>query len=236
MKTFLISFFCFITLHAATAQIVKNELTANEIIENSITAQGGREYLQSIKTLYTEIKTEMQDRPVTWVTKEMLPNKGAFQIVYEKRIVFENWYDGTTGYEMVNGEKRKADPDEFKDKAYRFNIFNELDYLNPDLYQLELLAEEAVNNEACYKIKALLKNGAVRKLYFSKKTFFLMREDKSEQPEKDTFTTVYFLNYKKYGNLIFYSELKFGKDDKWQTGKITKLLVNEKITDSDFSK
>ena len=236
MKTFRIFFTCFFTLHIVTAQTVKTELTAKEIIENSITALGGKEYLQSIKTLYTEIKTEMQGRPVIWITKEMLPNKGAFQIVYEKRVVFENWYDGTTGYEMVNGEKRKADPEEFKDKAYRFNIFNELDYLNPDLYQLELLTDEDVNNETCYKVKAFLKNGAVRILYFSKKTFLLIREDKSENPEKDAFTIGYFLKYKKYGKLVFYSELKMGSGDKWQTGKLTKLLVNENITDSDFNK
>lgn len=236
MKIFRIFFTCFFTLHIVTAQTVKTELTAKEIIENSITALGGKEYLQSIKTLYTEIKTEMQGRPVIWITKEMLPNKGAFQIVYENRVVFENWYDGTTGYEMVNGEKRKADPGEFKDKAYRFNIFNELDYLNPDLYQLELLTDEDVNNETCYKVKALLKNRAVRILYFSKKTFLLIREDKSENPEKDAFATGYFLKYKKYGKLVFYSELKMGSGDNWQTGKLTKLLVNENITDSDFNK
>ena len=236
MKTFKIFLTCFLSLHIVTAQNLTNELTAKEVIEKSIEAQGGKEYLQSIKTLYTEIKTEMQGRSVIWVTKEMLPNKGAFQIVYEKRIVFENWYDGTTGYEMVNGEKRKADPEEFKDKAYRFNIFNELDYLNPDLYQVELQTAEEVNNEDCYKVKASLKNGAVRLLYYSKKTFLLMREDKSEHPEKDAFTTGYFLNYKKYGNLVFYSELKMGSGDKWQTGKLSKLLVNEKITDNDFNK
>ncbi|MEJ8818852.1 hypothetical protein [Lacibacter sp. H407] len=212
------------------------DLSAEKIIEQSITAMGGREYLASIKTLYSEISTEMQGRKVVWVTKEMLPNKGAFQIVYETGVVFENWYDGTTGYEMVNGKKQLADPAEFKDKIYRKNIFNELDFLDKSLYTLELLGEEKVNKESCYKIKASLKNGAVKLLYFSKKTFLLMREDKSDNPEKDAFTSAYFLKYKKYGQLLFYSELKFGDNNQFQTGKVTTLLVNEGITEADFTK
>jgi hypothetical protein len=72
----------------------------------------------------------MEARQVHWITKEMPPNKGAFQIVYNGRIVFQNWYDGNTGYEIVNGEKRKADPEEFKDKKYKKNIFNELDFID----------------------------------------------------------------------------------------------------------
>lgn len=45
MKTFLIFFFCFATLHSATAQIVKNEVVEKEIIGNLIQAQQRREYL-----------------------------------------------------------------------------------------------------------------------------------------------------------------------------------------------
>src|SRR5690349_17585060 len=107
-----------------------SDANARQIIFNAITAVGGKEYLESVKTLYTDMITEMDGRKVHWITKEMLPNKGAFQIVYNDRIVFQNWYDGRTGFEMVNGEKRKADPNEFKDKPYKKNIFNELDYLD----------------------------------------------------------------------------------------------------------
>jgi len=41
-------------------------------------------------------------------------------------------------YEIVNGEKAKADPEEFKDKKYKKNIFNELDCLATSLWKLRL--------------------------------------------------------------------------------------------------
>lgn len=77
---------------------------ARWVISKSIEAMGGEPLLRSIKTLKTEMTTQMEGNPVTWVTKEMLPNKGAFQIIYDKRVVYEDWFNGQKGFETVNGE------------------------------------------------------------------------------------------------------------------------------------
>lgn len=220
--------------NTVSGQALKEVKTATDVLENAITALGGKDHLLSIKTLYTEISTEMDGRQVHWITKEMLPNKGSFQIVYNDRIVFQNWYDGKTGYEIVNGEKRKADPKEFKDKKYKRNIFNELDFIDPTLWTLELLEEEKVNNENCYKLRATSINGEERNLYFSKSSFHMLREDKISNSEKDSFSSVYFSDYQKFGGLTFYTVMKFGDEENSQIGKIVTLLVNEKINDKDF--
>jgi len=220
--------------NAAFGQNFKEVKNANDVIENAITAMGGKEYLLSIKTLYSDISAEMEGRQVHWITKEMLPNKGAFQISYQDRIVFENWYDGTTGYEIVNGEKRKADPEEFKDKKYKKNIFNEFDFLDTSLWKLELVGEEKVNDENCYKIKASLINGEVRNLYYSTSSFFMLRQDKVSNAEKDSFSSTFFSEYKKFGGLTYYTVMKFGDGEKAQIGKIVNLLVNENISERDF--
>lgn len=210
------------------------EINARQIIFNAITAMGGKEYLESIKTLHTNMATEMEGRKVNWITKEMLPNKGAFQIVYNDRIVFQNWYDGKTGFEMVNGEKRKADPAEFKDKAYKKNIFNELDYLDSTLWKIELLGEEKVDKEECYKLKATLANGRVSILHFSKQSFHLLREDKVSEKEKDSFSTTLYSDFKKFGNLTFASTVKFGADGNYQEAKVVNILINQGVEAKDF--
>jgi hypothetical protein len=234
IKTTILSFFLALMLNSVFGQNLREVKNANDVLENAITALGGKDYLLSIKTLYTDISTEMDGRQVHWITKEMLPNKGSFQIVYNDRIVFQNWYDGTTGYEMVNGEKRKADPEEFKAKKYKKNIFNELDLIDTSLWKLELIGEEKVNDENCYKIKASLINGEVRNLYFSKSSFLMLREDKISNSEKDSFSSTFFSDYQKFGRLTFYTVMKFGEDEKSQVGKIVNLLVNEKISENDF--
>jgi hypothetical protein len=233
IKTVIVFFFS-IMFNCVSGQNLIEVKNANDVVENAISALGGKEYLLSIKTLYTDISTEMEGRQVNWVTKEMLPNKGSFQIVYDGRIVFRNWYDGNTGYEIVNGEKSKADPEEFKDKKYKKNIFNELDYLDTSLWKLELVEEEKVNDEDCYKVKASLVNGEVRNLYFSKRTFYMLREDKVNA-EKGSFTSTSFSDYKKFGGLTYYSVMKFGNGEKIQIGKIVNILLNEKIDESDFN-
>jgi hypothetical protein len=233
IKTVIVFFFS-IMFNCVSGQNLIEVKNANDVVENAISALGGKEYLLSIKTLYTDISTEMEGRQVNWVTKEMLPNKGSFQIVYDGRIVFRNWYDGNTGYEIVNGEKSKADPEEFKDKKYKKNIFNELDYLDTSLWKLELVEEEKVNDEDCYKVKASLVNGEVRNLYFSKRTFYMLREDKVNA-EKGSFTSTSFSDYKKFGGLTYYSIMKFGNGEKTQIGKIVNILLNEKIDESDFN-
>jgi hypothetical protein len=234
IKTVIVFFFSIIMFNCVSGQNLIEVKNANDVVENAISALGGKEYLLSIKTLYTDISTEMEGRQVNWVTKEMLPNKGSFQIVYDGRIVFRNWYDGNTGYEIVNGEKSKADPEEFKDKKYKKNIFNELDYLDTSLWKLELVEEEKVNDEDCYKVKASLVNGEVRNLYFSKRTFYMLREDKVNA-EKGSFTSTSFSDYKKFGGLTYYSVMKFGNGEKIQIGKIVNILLNEKIDESDFN-
>jgi hypothetical protein len=234
IKTIALSFFLIVIFNSVSGQNQKEISNAKEVLENAITALGGKDYLLSIKTLYTDISTEMDGRQVNWITKEMLPNKGSFQIVYNDRIVFQNWYDGQTGYERVNGEKRKADPEEFKAKKYKKNIFNELDFIDPSLWTLELIGEERVNDESCYKIKASLINGEVRNLFFSKRSFFMLREDKISNSEKDSFSSTFFSDYRKFGGLTFYTVMKFGSGEKTQAGKIVNLLVNEKITEKDF--
>lgn len=234
IKTLILSSFLMVALNSVFGQNLREVKNANNVLENAITALGGRDYLLSIKTLYTDISTEMDGRQVHWITKEMVPNKGSFQIVYNGRIVFQNWYDGVTGYEMVNGEKRKADPEEFKAKKYKKNIFNELDFIDTSLWKIELIGEQKVNKENCYKIKASSINGEVRNLYFSKSSFFMLRQDKISNSEKDRFSSTFFSDYQKFGGLTFYTVMKFGDDKKSQVGKIVSLLVNEKISENDF--
>jgi hypothetical protein len=232
MKITLLSLLFLLLLNPPKTSAQTN-LTATEIINKSIEATGGKQYLLSIKTLYSKIATEMEGRQVNWITKEMLPNKGAFEIVYQDRTVFQNFYDGEKGYEFSGGKKQLADQAEFSDKKYRRNIFNELDYLDSTLYTLASAGTETVNNEDCYKIKATCINGTVRTLYYSKNTFLQLREDISTS-EKGVFNTTYFFGYKKYGKLTYYSELSFGSGEKMQKAKMLELLVNEKISDDDF--
>src|SRR5690606_36515331 len=136
--------------------------------------------------------------------------------------------------EIVQGKKQKADPEEFKAKKYKKHIFNELDYTNPELWTIELLGSEQVNREDCYKIQAISAGGEKRHLYYSKQHKLMTREDNVSNTEKGKFSYTQFSDFKKFGDLLYWSTVKFGEGDKLMEGKIVSITVNEGVTEKDF--
>lgn len=213
---------------------VSDSLDAYAVINKAIEAQGGKEYLQSIKTLYTNTKTSMNGIEVNWIVKEMLPNKGSFQIVNNNRVVYQSWFDGKNGYEIVNGKKKKQDAEENKDKAFKKNIISELDYIDTALWKINLVGQEKVMNELCYKIKATLANGLLKYLYYSKSSFLLLKDEKILNANSNDFFTFIFMAYKKAGQLTHYTELKFGDNGKLHDAKIIDWVINQSVEEKDF--
>lgn len=207
---------------------------AREVIYHAIDAKGGLEVLESIKTLYSNSETVMDGRNVNWITKELAPNKGRFEIVYQGRTVYASFYDGKTGYEIINGQKTLADQESFKDKNFRKHIINELDYLDPNLYQLEYLGTEKVNGNDCDKIKASLVNGKISYLYYDKKSHLMLKNEVVKNLEKGSFTTIIYNGFKKFGNLTYETEYELISEEGSQKAKIIDLKYNEGITDNDF--
>lgn len=207
---------------------------ANEIIEKSIQARGGKELLKGIKTMYSKSETVMDGRNVNWVTREMVPNKGSFEIIYQNRVVYKSFYDGKNGFDVVNGKKEPADPEQFKDKNYRKNIMNEIDYLDTTLYKLEYVGEEKANNKDCHKIKATLVNGKVSYLYYDKVSNLMAKSETIANPEKNSFSSILYDNYKKFGDLVNETKQIFVSEEGNQEVKLIELYYNKNITDKDF--
>ena len=175
MKYFVFSFSLAVILCVANnsfAQKAADSLTATQIVEKAIAAMGGRENLMAVKTMYTEYSSILDGKSVQYVIKEMLPNKGSFEIKYKEMTVHYDWFNGEKGYTIESGVKKKAGKDAYKNKVYKRNIFDELDYLNPDIWQLEFVGKDMVNGESCYKVKTTLVNGATDIIYYSDSTFF----------------------------------------------------------------
>lgn len=220
----------------SNAQNTGDNATPVWIINKVIEKMGGETYLRSVKTLYTEMSTTMEGRPVTWVTKEMLPNQGAFQIVYNGRVVYEDWFNGKQGFESSGGKKTETDPNQLRDKFPRKNIFNELDYLDTTIYKMERLADEKVGAVECYKIKATFIPGNVRLLYIDKNTFNTIRQDATSTQNPSRVSTTTFSDFKKYGDLVYWSKLTMGEGSDAQVGTITTLIINDRIKEADFNK
>ncbi len=210
----------------------EERVTAYSILQRAIEAQGGTAFLSSIKTIYTNTVTVMDGIEVNWVVKEMLPNKGACQVVNNNRVLYQSWFDGKNGFEIVNGKKRKQYADELSDKLIKRNLISELDYVDSSLWTLRLLGEEKILNQVCYKIHARSANGIVKNLFYSKESFLLLKEEKILKPE--LVLTYFFMSFAKQGELTFCNEMKLLKNGKYQELRILDLVINEKVNETDF--
>lgn len=207
---------------------------ARWVITQSIKASGGEAALRSVQTLQVEMATEMDGRAVTWVTREMLPNKGSFQIIYEGRTVFQDWFNGREGFELVNGEAKQLATEELGDKLVRRNIFNEFDYLDPTLYKLEKLADEKLNGIDCHVVRASCISGLVRIMHFDQKTFHCIRELMGREGDFSRASPNYFSDFRKYGPIVMYTTMIMGEGKDAQKATVKRLLINEGITEKDF--
>ena len=104
----------------------------------------------------------------------------------------------------------------------------------PKLYKLEYIGEEKANNKNCEKIKATLINGKVTYLYYDKKTNFLVKTDVVKDPEKNSFSTILYDGYKKFGDLTVNAKSIFVSEKGNQESKVVELYYNKKISEKDF--
>ncbi|MBC6491539.1 hypothetical protein BC349_10875 [Flavihumibacter stibioxidans] len=77
--------------------------------------------------------------------------------------------------------------------------------------------------------------GKTKTLYIEKKTFNIIREDEKKAGSAEV-STVYFSDFKKFGDLLFYSKMTLGSHSDAQVATIKKLVINDLITEGDFTK
>ncbi len=203
-----------------------------KILAKSIEAQGGKEFLQSIRSIYTTSSTVANGIPVNWVVKEMEPNKSAVQLINNHRIMYQSWFDGKNGYEIVQGKKRKQFPAELQDNHIRKNLIHELDYLDTSLWHLQLVGEEIVLNQPCHWVHARSSNGLARNLYYSKSSFLLLRQDKLIS--KEITYSYFYLSYISQEGLTFSNRIRLLKNGIPQDITVLEKVINKEVTETDF--
>ena len=213
----------------------KDTISAQEIVKKYIDAEGGFAELKKISTVYTEMKGIMDGRNVTLIIKEMLPNKGGFEIVYQDRVVYKEFFDGMSGFRYEDGNKIPAAPEEFADKLDKKNIFDELDYLDTSVFVLGYLGTDILDKEAVYKIKATKKNGAERILFFSKESFLLVKKENTKSGETGRASKILYKKFKHFGSILSPTEITMDAGTKnEQKLTITNIYINDKVSSHDF--
>ena len=183
--------------------------TADEILEKHVTAMGGTEKWDNIKTIKKTGSLSVQGMDIA-VTESIITGKGlrvdftvmgmsGFQIM-----------TSTAGYVMNPGQPKvdTLKPEMLKGVNEQLDekIMYCLDCKNYKTIgtKTELIGKDSVDNSLCYKIKITDKDGNESTSYFDANTYYLLRTErkiKKDEQEQEVATT--FKDYKKFADGIF---------------------------------
>lgn len=174
--------------------------TADEIINKYIEARGGKDKLNSVKSLYMEGSRQMMGNEV--------PVK--VTIVQDKLYRADFEFAGNTGYTIVTPtagwsfipmRSQKPDPipeDRLKNMQGQMDIAGSLVDYAAKGNKVELLGKEAVDGVDAYKIKLTLPGGRNVTYYIDAKTNLLIQSKQMGAPGRDGTTQEMITTYSDY--------------------------------------
>jgi len=209
-------------------------LTAPKVLENYLTAVGGKDKLKTINSahLTADVTVEGVPIPLKANIKIMTPNKESMEMTAEGMgVLMKEKFDGTTGYKEQQGMRIELTDKEMAENKTKHSLFPEMHY---DASKVSLESMISIDGNDAYKVKVTEgEEDSFR--YYDAKTGLLSRvESTSEAQGKSVTTVVDYDNYSDVDGVQFpYTQtIKAGPQVVNLNYKIIK--VNEGVTDADF--
>lgn len=207
-------------------------LTAVDVINNYISAVGGKSNLESVNTVVMKADVTIPGAPFApqATMRQKLPNKSSFVIEVnmqgQKMTLSKTTFDGERGYSEMQGQRVEFDEKQLDENKKIKGIFEEL-YFKPE--ELELVSINSVNYQDAYKVKVTVDGKESHRYYSVESGLLLSKEDTDDN---NNVVTTNYGDYKSVQNVMFpfYMELPAQKLE----FKTSSIEINKEIKDSSF--
>ena len=207
-------------------------LTAVDVINNYISAVGGKSNLESVNTVVMKADVTIPGAPFApqATMRQKLPNKSSFVIEVnmqgQKMTLSKTTFDGERGYSEMQGQRVEFDEKQLDENKKIKGIFEEL-YYKPD--ELELVSINSVNFQDAYKVKVTVDGKESHRYYSVESGLLLSKEDTDDN---NNVVTTNYGDYQSVQNVMFpfYMELPAQKLE----FKTSSIEINKEIKDSSF--
>src|SRR5438477_1583667 len=154
--------------------------TADDIIAKHIQAMGGKDKIQTVKTMKMTGKMQVQEgleAPITMMVK--VPDQVRMEFTIQGLTAVQA-YDGKNGWDIMPFTGKK-DPeamsgDDIKELQDQADIWPLLDYKGKG-NQVELLGKDKVEGTDTYKLKLTRKNGDVSTIYLDSDNYMEIKDE-----------------------------------------------------------
>ncbi len=226
MKKIIIPFFCAVLFSvpaaaqkntvAAKTETVKSKLTPKEVIDNYLKALGGKEKLESVKSVILENTISVQGMEVSMVAKKMGNRFRSEQSVMGQRMV--QLFDGEKGYFEKMGQKQDIPAD----KIAELKKGQVIDALAYDAANYSSATVEKLDGKE-YNVLSSDKG----KFYFDVSTGLLYKTIGKEG-------SATIRSYMTVDGIKFPQEIEAEGNGQKITIKTTKIAINSGVSDEDF--
>lgn len=204
------------TTAAAKTEAVKSKLTPKEVIDNYLKALGGKDKLESIKTMLIENTLIVQGMDIMMRTKKMGNKFKSEQTVMGQKMV--QLFDGEKGYFEQGGQKMDIPADKVADLK-KSKVIDALSY---DPATFSTVTAENIDGKD-YNILTSEKG----KFYFNASTGLLYKSLAAEG-------TAIIKSYMTVDGIKFPQEIEAEGNGQKVIIKTTKISLNSDVSDVDF--
>ena len=178
-------------------------LTAVDVINNYISAVGGKSNLESVNTVVMKADVTIPGAPFApqATMRQKLPNKSSFVIEVnmqgQKMTLSKTTFDGERGYSEMQGQRVEFDEKQLDENKKIKGIFEEL-YFKPE--ELELVSINSVNYQDAYKVKVTVDGKESHRYYSVESGLLLSKEDTDDN---NNVVTTNYGDYQSVQNVMF---------------------------------
>jgi zinc protease len=171
------------------------DVKASDVVEYYLTAIGGRQKLDAVKTLD---QTYTMDMMGTSLTSRMVQDAGKFHMsmTMQGMTLMKQVYDGEKGMAEQQGNQMPLEGSDLEDIKEQAVLFPERQY-GTDGYPVEIKGMEDVNGVSCYKLVVVKPSGTKNTEYYDKTSNLKVKEIQTSVSQGETVTnTLEYSDYK----------------------------------------
>jgi predicted Zn-dependent peptidase len=210
-------------------------LTAMDVVNNYVKAIGGKEKLETVKSMLTNADITIQGVPMSpkGVIKAMAPNMYSMEMSIEGMgTVMKQSFNGETGYMEQQGQKRPLPEADIASRKAEKGLFSELYF---DASNLTLESLTTIDGADAYKV-VLTKDDKKSERFYSVESNLLLRTEETVEMGGQSITTVTdFSDYRDVNGIMMPMSTQVTTGPQVVTMKATDIKINEGVTAEDFN-
>ncbi len=248
MKTLILFFFIFVlsinglafnnfgdTTKTETTKEIPVDISASEVIDNYISAIGGKEKLLAVNDRSTRMKAEMGGIKVDMSVYQKAPDK-LYQVVsspgFEQKVIF----NGEKGYQESPMGVKELEGNELQllKNESTIAMITDLDGYGVSISLIEI---SEINGKPAYKLQFTDNANNSWYHYFDSETFIKVRDEKEVSTEMGTFKSIIdYDDHREVEGILYPFKLKQSVAGQTIQFEVTSVKVNTGLNDNLFEK